>query len=440
MFRFLILPLFLIAITAVAGEFKKETPADLSGYWRGAMIRDGSVSLVGFEIEGVNGRFFWDDRNLFDIPAAVSAQGDRVEISVFGIRMDLRVDVEVQEMVGTIDLRDGAVTKVHLKRRPWAPVRPYRVEEVSFDSRGETLRGSLILPMDPDRSRYPAVILLAGRSYGSRHGMYPFALALARHGIAALAFDGRGSETTTIVDRISDGISAFSLLAAREDIDASRIGLLGESTGSWVAPLVAARDQRVAFLVFVVGPAEDLVAQQGHVIRYRMLWSDENFTEEELDAAEKYQRDLTLHLIARGSFEDWAPRIEEAKKNRWSNWVYLHESFDRPDLKFIANQPYDTVNTLEKTRIPLLALYGGADFIVPPEENVPLLRRCMERAGNDDYEIVVFDGADHNLCLPSAVRGGGEKWPERFHYWSRPAPGAYEKIVEWVLAHTSSEK
>lgn len=212
------------------------------------------------------------------------------------------------------------------------------------------------------------------------------------------------------------------------------MGLLGESTGGWIVPIVAQELPEVAFLVLVVGPAEDLVEQQAHVVRYRMLASDTPYDEAELNAAEDYQRRLTAHLVRHGTYEQWRPELERARDERWAEWVTIPESFAPEDFAFYWNQPYDSAAALRKTTAPLLALYGGSDFVVPPEVNVPKLRALLTEAGNPDFAIHVFPGADHSVFLPAGYRGEGE-FPQRYWRWNRPAPGYYDTLAGWVVEH-----
>ena len=66
--------------------------------------------------------------------------------------------------------------------------------------------------------------------------------------------------------------------------------------------------------------------------------------------------------------------------------------------------------------------------------NVPKLRRWLTEAGNTDFEIVTFPGADHSIFLPAGYRGEGE-FPNRYYRWSRPAPGYFEALARWVVQH-----
>lgn len=127
-------------------------------------------------------------------------------------------------------------------------------EEVTFASRdGTPLAGSFIPPSDAP-GRAPALVLSHGWSR-SRAELLPHAYFLHRAGFAVLAFDYRhrgrsgGDAITMGLRERDDLLGAVDLLAARPDVDAGRLGVLGMSMGSVVAILVAAEDERVRALV-----------------------------------------------------------------------------------------------------------------------------------------------------------------------------------------------
>ncbi|MFG0318702.1 MAG: alpha/beta hydrolase family protein, partial [Planctomycetota bacterium JB042] len=270
------------------------------------------------------------------------------------------------------------------------------------------------------------------RCYGARWSMTPFASLLSRAGVAAILFDGRGRGdstgdplTTTAADRVADARAAFACLAAREDVDAGRIGYLGESTGGWIAPL-AADGRDVRFLVHVVGPAEDVPSQQGHVVQGMMRRSGEEFSDEELAAAFAYQSDLCRHLAAGGTFDAFADRIAAARATRWGRFADTPDDFDVPGLQFLKHQSYDPTDALRRLRAPLLAIFGGDDFVVPPELNVPKLEALLAEAGVA-FEVVVVDGANHDVYRAEP----DSPWP-----FPRPPPSYHAKLVEWVRTHS----
>ncbi|MEX0785111.1 MAG: alpha/beta fold hydrolase [Dehalococcoidia bacterium] len=126
-------------------------------------------------------------------------------------------------------------------------------EEISFRSRdGTRLSGWFVRA--PADGPAPAVVLSHGHGR-SRAELLPHADFLHRAGYAVLAFDYRhrgtseGAEVTMGLREQDDLLGAIDELAARPDIDAGRMGVLGLSMGGVVGMLVAARDERVRALV-----------------------------------------------------------------------------------------------------------------------------------------------------------------------------------------------
>jgi alpha/beta superfamily hydrolase len=77
----------------------------------------------------------------------------------------------------------------------------------------------------------------------------------ARHGMAVLRFDFRGSGDSggefrdmTVSGEIEDALAALDYLCLRPEIDSDHVGVLGLSLGGCVAACVAGRDDRVSAL------------------------------------------------------------------------------------------------------------------------------------------------------------------------------------------------
>lgn len=147
------------------------------------------------------------------------------------------------------------------------------VEEiVGIDRDGLNMVGTLAMPEGAE-GPVPIVLLFHG-FMGERdelpivgleapEGMYTrTARALAGQGIASLRIDFIGSgesdgdfADTTFTSQINDGIAALDYIESLDNIDASRIGVLGLSMGGMIASVVAARDDRVDTAVLWSAPA-----------------------------------------------------------------------------------------------------------------------------------------------------------------------------------------
>lgn len=437
--------LFFLLISTLA--LAQQSDSTVAGYWEGAYIREGSIQIVKMSLENREGQLqaflTVPDGGIQDAPPrGLSYASGRLSFTFLHGQTTLLVDAAAGEMRGIAIGRDSTKIRIHLKRA-LKPVEPKIVrEEVRFQSGAVTMAGTLMLPAT--RGSHPAIIIVSGRGYGNRLGNYSDALRLAQRGVASLIFDGRGvgesggdRVKTTAEERYQDVLAAIDLLAARKDIDAKQIGLWSISAGGWVNPIAAQRSGKVAFLMLDVGPAESLAGQQGHVVEYNMRWNaKEKFTEEEFKAAYAYQKKLVELSWQETPWKTFAPLIAKARQQRWSAYVDLPENLDNAELDYFRRyKNFDNTAALRQTKIPVLAWYGARDYIVPPPENVPQLERLLKEAGNQDFKILVIPEADHGMTIPGGMRGEGEDWPERYYRWQRRAPGLYETIYAWVLAH-----
>src|SRR5262249_28393983 len=85
---------------------------------------------------------------------------------------------------------------------------------------------------------------------------------LARHGIASLAFDKRGTGESTgdwhLADfdvLAEDVLAGVQWLRRHPRIRPDKVGLLGISQAGWIIPLAASRCQDIAFIVPISGGA-----------------------------------------------------------------------------------------------------------------------------------------------------------------------------------------
>ncbi|HEV8583035.1 MAG TPA: alpha/beta hydrolase [Thermoanaerobaculia bacterium] len=406
----------------------------LAGHWEGAVVRLGAVQpiQVDFRQEGDRWTAAVDvpERGLYGMPA------DEVRYEPPALRLKflygdaaLRVDAETAEITGVIEAWEPDV-RVHLKRAE-APPPAFREEEVRFASGGLSLAGTLLLPLSP--GPHPAVVLVhgsgpAGRTDGRyrSHGIF-----FARHGIAALIYDKRtGFEDATFDDLAGDAAAAVRFLKARAEVDPARAGLAGYSQGGWLAPLAASRIDGVAFLILQVGPAVSVEEQELQRVRFGM--AAEGFSEEDVARAAAYTR-LVFDAAYRGAaWSKLAAATEKAKGTKWAEQVQLAAAAE--DLEGWRRQRYDPAAVLKRTRIPVLALFGERDTVVPPSENAALMERYLEEAGNRDVTIKIFPRANHNLEWFGELRGGTWSWPEGYWIWAKQAPDYADVVIGWLRA------
>ena len=83
----------------------------------------------------------------------------------------------------------------------------------------------------------------------------------------------------------------------------------------------------------------------------------------------------------------------------------------------------------------MLAIYGEKDTSLPPDQNLPIIRRGLEKAGNKDVTITVVPGAGHGL---KATTTGGPKEVKERSKGRKPgddpdfAPGYLDLMTHWL--------
>jgi pimeloyl-ACP methyl ester carboxylesterase len=257
----------------------------------------------------------------------------------------------------------------------------------------------------------------------------------ARRGIAALVYDKRGVgdstgdlDAATFDDLAGDAAAAVELLRRRGDIDRRRIGMYGSSQGGWLAPLAASRLQGVAFLILDKGAAVDVREQEMQRVEYGLR--ADGFSEQEIREALDYTRQVFQVAYSGGSLAGIQAATKEAKDRKWAAAVQLAETDEV--LEGWRLERYDPVPVLRRTRIPVLALFGGKDTLVPPDRNAEAMRRYLADAGNRDVTITIFPGQGHGRFAGQSLRGGRWAWPDSYWVWDRQAPEFVETVFSWL--------
>lgn len=294
-------------------------------------------------------------------------------------------------------------------------------EEVQWRSGDALLSGTLVKPAGA--GPFPAVVLLGGSGWQLRGDVRQDADAFAALGLAALAFDlrGRGRSTGAALasfDQLAeDAAAAALLLAERPDVDGERIGVFGRSRGGWIAPLAAAKSAEIDFAVLFVAPAVSPARQETtrRLNEVRAAGHGEA-------AVARAAAHLELLWRAVASDAAWPPyRADRTAVERepWFDLVAGPALQADEDFAWMRlNMLHDPLPALEQVACPVLALFGGADPNVTPEENVEPMRAAFARGGNARATLLVIPGADHGLrCdrpgtrLHDATGYARETWP-----------------------------
>ncbi|EIZ77167.1 hypothetical protein WSK_4306 [Novosphingobium sp. Rr 2-17] len=272
-----------------AAPIPSEATAILAeGEWHGALSVSGQSIPLVLHIAGTRGHltatFDSPSQRASGLPiAAVVQEGAVIHFKITAPKASYvaTLSPDGQTLVGTwsqggaslpLTMMRTAASTSALPARPQMPQPPfpYRSEEVAYDNPAghAHLAGTLTLPSAT--GPFPAVLLITGSGLQDRDetvfGHKPFLLwadMLTRRGIAVLRVDDRqvGGSTgevriATTADFAGDVAAGVAFLRSRQDIDPHRIGLMGHSEGAIIAPMIAAQDGGIAFIVMLAGSGE----------------------------------------------------------------------------------------------------------------------------------------------------------------------------------------
>jgi fermentation-respiration switch protein FrsA (DUF1100 family) len=441
----------------VASSPTAVVPFPLVGTWLGS-LDTGAIKLrIVFKLDASGDSYSAQlqspDQSQAWVPAtSVTKAASVLTITLknLGIVYEGKIAADLNSIDGTFT-QAGNPLQLALKRikdqsqlelpRPQNPVKPYpyREEEVTYKSAGNTLAATLTIPSG--KGPFPAVLLVAGSGKHDRDesllGHRPFLVLsdyLTRKGIAVLRADKRGVgkssgdfATATTADFAIDAEAGVAYLKTRSEVDVHRIGLIGHSEGGTIAPMAAAADRSVAFIVMMAGsgvPGDQIVVEQGRLIAEAGGESKEKADEDaerqrETFAVLKTEKDpatldrlLSVKLAAEGTPEAQVPAEIEQLTSPW--------------FRFFLT--YDPATALRKLTIPVLAINGSLDLQVPPAQNLPAIRKALAEAGNQHAEVDELPDLNH--LFQDAKTGSPAEYSQIEETIS---PVALDKIASWVL-------
>jgi uncharacterized protein len=441
-----------------ATKSEKVAPSDIDGAWKGTLDA-GTVKLrLIFHItnaaDGLKATMDSLDQGAKGVPMTSVTRDDtslKMELKPIDGKFEGRISEDRTTITGTwtqhgdgrplVLTRTKDTATMELKR-PQNPVRPlpYREEEVSYENKvqGDTLAGTLTIP--EGEGPFTAVLLITGSGPQDRDetlmGHKPFLVLsdwLTRKGIEVLRVDDRGVakstgafDTATTADFATDVEAGVAFLKARPEVNPKKIGLIGHSEGGVIAPMVAARNADVGFIVMLAGtgvPGDRILVEQRKLIEEAsgMLEADaeksavEEMAVLKLAESEKDNPDLEKDLKAKLAGSVKEPELGAQVKALTSPWF----------LYFLT---YDPAPTLRKVKCPVLVLSGEKDLQVPPAQNLPVIRKALEEGGNKNFEIVELPELNH--LFQTAKTGSPMEYGVIEETMS---PVALEKMTGWIV-------
>lgn len=420
-------------------------PAPLIGDWQGK-LNTGAISLrIVFHIKSdtagkLSATMDSPDQSAYGLPVGdVTIDGKAVKLvlpavngvyegtlSDSGKVIDGRWEQGGASLPLVITLSDTPIVPTKRPQTPEAPF-PYTETNITFPSiaKGITLAGTLTVPKGP--GPFPTAIFVSGSGGQDRDetllGHKPFhvlADQLARLGIASLRYDDRGvgkstgdQAAGTSKDFANDAEGAVRFLKTAANVKRNKIGFVGHSEGGLIAPMVAARNPDVAFVVMLAGPGvpgKDVILKQSEAIMKTMKATPAEIKKSresqlkiiaaveavvrknptnpdpnKLVAALKKETDS---LIASLPPEQKA----EAQKNRAMVDAQVQQ-YATPWFRYFLT--YDPRTALRKVTVPVLVMNGDKDVQVIASQNVPEVEKALRSGGNQRVTVRLMPGLNH---------------------------------------------
>lgn len=269
------------------------------------------------------------------------------------------------------------------------PPAELNAQDVSFLSGNVTLHGTIWAPTGAERP-LPGVVLVSGSGPGPRAVSELEAKAFAGAGIVTLVYDkrtvGYSLFQRSYAQLADDALAGVKLLHSYPNVDPTKVGLWGESEGTWVVSLAASKSADVAFVILVgatgVSPSQQQSWFLGNILRHRGM-SGSLLTTIEV---------TSLRLLV--------------------------------GCNLFPEANFDVIPFWEHLQQPILAVWSNREFSHPPQESSHLLQQAQARAGNTHYTIRFFADSDPGLHLST----------DGFTRSDGLTPGYANLVANWVGA------
>jgi len=207
---------------------------------------------------------------------------------------------------------------------------------------------------------------------------------------------------------------------------------MGHSEGGMIAPMVAAKDPGIAFIVLLAGPGE--TGEATLLAQNRAINAAAGMPPAAIDNSVSTSK--ALFDAVKG-----APDQATADARLQAAWEVLLKAQGAPvttpmpaNVKVAASPwlryfiAYDPLPTLAKVRCPVLAINGSKDLQVLPEANLAGIKAGLGH--NPDVTVIELPGLNH--LLQTADTGQVSEYAT---IEETVSPLALKTVGDWMVAH-----
>ena len=355
-------------------------------------------------------------------------------------------------------LKEGQETLVISKPQTPKPPFNYVSDDFVYLDEYTKLNYGATLTYPKDNAKHPLVILITGSGRQDRDETIfdhkPFAVIadyLTKKGFAVLRVDDRGAgkstgdfSNSTTADFALDVEAHIRYAKTLSMIDTTKIGLLGHSEGGLIAPMVAARNKSVAFIVLMAGPGIEITELMA--VQNEMVLKSAGISQQAIDSYIPLYKQLMKNIIVMDNKGNAILKSKEIVKEWYNktdkNLVKLTTNMSSDaDIDKFATTMAETLFTnwwkyfaaynprpaLQQLKCPVLAINGSADIQVPGALSLKGIETALIKGGNKQFSIKQFDGLNHlfQKCTKCTV-------PEYGELETTIEPEVLETIGNWL--------
>jgi pimeloyl-ACP methyl ester carboxylesterase len=295
---------------------------------------------------------------------------------------------------------------------------PNTVQEVSFLSGENELRGTLVMPNNAAQAEVPVLVYMGGiDEWGNIHeqraifieenlvGIFP------PSGIGVFYYDPRGTGESEgkwgraeLQDFANDALAAVGFLSRQKGIDAERIGVLGHGEDGMVAQYVAnSSSGKVKLIASLAGPVFDYEMQLVNQYHSEYICNGEENEVAHEKAIQKAQ-----------SHKNWVTVLPIIKR-----WRHMN-----------MKQAYDPVAQLRNIDIPALFVFGENDANVYPSWSIEELNSIFPNGLPLNFMIQAIAGANHYFHLVDSCF----EYDQRFNGVGLNSSFSFKEILrDWIM-------
>ncbi len=292
-------------------------------------------------------------------------------------------------------------------------------EDISFESNGLSLNGTIWYPNNKGSK---ALVIVTSSGNADRSASRAEAILFAQMGFTTFHYDKRGTGNSegnwniaTIEELSADDITAIKYFSGKTGIPLEKTGIKGSSQGAAKIPYILSELENLKYGIAVSCPGVTLLESDLNYWRNR----NADVIGNEIDAATKSQRKVFEFIAGKLSRTDLEKALNNEKSNSWFSHIWIPNLDEvQTDKKLL----YSPIPYFETTKQPILILQGTKDEIIPAN-SYRLISDALRKAGNDNFKIVLLEGASHSMY------NVGES---DFPYWSKLHPDYLKTIEDWI--------